>query len=60
MVKAFVQVQNTLARVLRRDGGATAVEYGMIVALIATAIAAAIFTVGGDIKTTFQNLEGDL
>ena len=59
MVKALVQVQNALARVLRRDGGATAVEYGMIVVLIATVIAGAIFTVGGELKTIFTNIQGD-
>ena len=41
MLKFFVSLQNFLAQPLRRDDrGATAVEYGLIVALIAAAIVA--------------------
>ena len=42
MLKFFVFLQNFLAEPLRRDTGATAVEYGMIVALIAVAIVAVV------------------
>ncbi len=37
-----------------RDRGATAVEYGLIVAAIAAVIVAIVFTLGGQIQTAFQ------
>jgi len=60
MLKPFVYVQSTLAEVLRRDRGATAVEYGMIVALIAAIIAATVLAMGNKIAGTFNNIVGDL
>ena len=42
---------------LRDEGrGATAVEYGMLVALIAAVIVALIVTLGTDIKAAFQSV----
>ena len=39
MLRYFVYVQNTLAAAVQRDDrGATAVEYGLMVALIVTAV----------------------
>jgi len=35
------------------ESGASAVEYGLLVALIAVAIIGAVTTLGGSIKTTF-------
>lgn len=37
------------------DEGATAVEYGLLVALIAGAIVTVVFTLGGDLKSLFSN-----
>ena len=52
MLKTYVYLQNFLAQPLRRDDrGATAVEYGLIVALIAAAIAGILLTLGGTIRT---------
>jgi pilus assembly protein Flp/PilA len=38
------------------DRGATAVEYGLIIALIAAVIAAAVATLGGTLSTLFTNV----
>jgi pilus assembly protein Flp/PilA len=39
-----------------REKGATAVEYALIVALIAVAIILTVTALGGGIKTAFQNI----
>jgi len=44
----------------RGDGGATAVEYGMIVALIAAVIVVTVGILGGQINTAFQTITGAL
>ena len=41
-------------RLLRDEAGATAIEYGVIVALIAVAILATVGTIGGQIHATFS------
>jgi pilus assembly protein Flp/PilA len=59
MLKSYVFLQNLLTQPLRRDDrGATAVEYGLIVALIAAASATILFTLGGTIRTWFTNING--
>jgi pilus assembly protein Flp/PilA len=45
---------------LRDDSGATAIEYGLIAALIAVAIIAGATSVGGSLSTTFTNVAGAL
>jgi Flp pilus assembly pilin Flp len=40
------------------EAGATAVEYGLVVALIAGAIVAAVFVFGFDVLALFQSVEG--
>ncbi|HEY7429749.1 MAG TPA: Flp family type IVb pilin [Streptosporangiaceae bacterium] len=55
MLKLLVFVQNFLAEPVRRDDrGATAVEYGLIVTLIAVAIIAVVTTLGTNIRNEFQ------
>jgi pilus assembly protein Flp/PilA len=44
------------ARLTLRDRGATAVEYGLMVALIAAIIAATVFALGGNLDTMFNNV----
>ena len=46
----------------RRDEekGATAVEYGLLVALIAAVIIGVVALLGGELKTTFESIQGDL
>jgi pilus assembly protein Flp/PilA len=42
------------------ERGATAVEYGMLVALIAAVIVAIVATLGGKIETAFETVSGKL
>lgn len=61
MVQLLMCVQNVLApRLPKTDRGATAVEYGLIVALIAAAIAAILLTLGGDLTKVFTTITTDL
>ena len=45
---------------LHDDSGATAIEYGLIAALISVAIIAAVTSVGTHLTTTFNTIAGDL
>ncbi|WP_223263002.1 Flp family type IVb pilin [Arthrobacter sp. NamB2] len=45
---------NVLPRLVRKEDGATAVEYGIMVALIAVVIIAAVTLLGGGLKTSFE------
>jgi pilus assembly protein Flp/PilA len=60
MLKLYVSLQNFLAQPLRRDRGATAVEYGLMVALIAAVVAGVVATLGTTVKNTFSNVIGSL
>jgi pilus assembly protein Flp/PilA len=40
----------------RKDRGATAVEYGLLVGLIAVVIIVAVTALGGELKTMFDNV----
>ena len=42
------------------ERGAAAVEYGILVALIAVAIIVAVATLGGKVKCTFDNVSSNL
>ena len=47
----------TWAKAFWRDNaGVTAIEYGLIAALIAVVIAAAVFSVGSDVKSVFTRV----
>ncbi|HWF77753.1 MAG TPA: Flp family type IVb pilin [Caulobacteraceae bacterium] len=43
------------ARLMRDESGATAIEYGLIVALIAVVIIGAVTTLGGNLNTTLSS-----
>jgi pilus assembly protein Flp/PilA len=61
MLKLYVSLQNFLSQPLRRDDrGATAVEYGLMVALIAAAIVAIVTTVGTNLTTEFGKIANAL
>jgi pilus assembly protein Flp/PilA len=45
---------------LRDDQGATAIEYGLIAALIAVAIITAVGTVGSNLTSTFNSVASAL
>jgi pilus assembly protein Flp/PilA len=50
----------TFSTFLRDDSGATAIEYGLIAALIAVVIIAAATLVGTNLSTTFNNVATNL
>ena len=61
MLKSYVIVQNYLAGLLNRDDrGATAVEYGLNVALIAAVIVAIVFTLGQQNLAAFTTVSNRL
>jgi len=47
-------------RLLRDDSGATAIEYGLIAALIAVAAVTVLGTVGTNLTSTFSNVASNL
>jgi pilus assembly protein Flp/PilA len=49
-----------MIRALRETRGATAIEYGLIAALIAVAAAGAMGTLGNQLKTTFGNVKSKM
>jgi len=46
----------TLRSFLKDESGATAIEYGLIAALISVVIIGVIATLGGQLQTTFQSV----
>jgi len=46
-----------LKKFLKNEDGATAIEYGLIAALIAVVIIAAVSALGTEISTTFTNID---
>jgi len=52
-------VQSCIA-VLQDDWGVTAIEYGLIAALISVAIVTVLSTVGTNLSSTFSTIAGDL
>ena len=49
-----------LKRLLRDDSGATAIEYGLIAALIAVAAVTVLGTVGTNLTSVFTTVANDL
>jgi len=45
-----------IVRFIRDEEGAAAVEYGLLVALIALAVSAVMITLGGNLKTVFTKI----
>jgi len=61
MLNVIVSLQNYLSAALRRDDrGATAVEYGLLVALIAAVIVGIVATLGTQISTAFATISAAL
>jgi pilus assembly protein Flp/PilA len=50
----------TLLKLFRDESGATAIEYGLIAALIAVVIVTALTTVGTNLKNTFNTVSTNL
>jgi pilus assembly protein Flp/PilA len=59
MLRHFVKFQNKVAQ-LRDERGATAVEYGLMVALIAVVIIVAVAALGGKLSDLFNGVSGSL
>ena len=53
MLTQMIKFQNKLAQI-RDDRGATAVEYGLMVALIAVVIIIAVTALGGNLSSIFN------
>jgi len=51
---------NLIGRLVRDDSGATAIEYGLIVALIAVVIITAVATLGGHLTNAFNDINTGL
>ena len=49
-----------VSRFLKDESGATAIEYGLIAALIAVALVAAMSFLGDGLKTSFENIQEQL
>jgi pilus assembly protein Flp/PilA len=49
-------MKNFVARFLKDESGATAIEYGLIAALIGVGIITAATTLGGEISATFEDV----
>ncbi|HSG33293.1 MAG TPA: Flp family type IVb pilin [Sphingomonadaceae bacterium] len=47
-------------KLLRDEAGATAIEYGLIAALIAVAAITAMQSLGNELNTTFSTVSGEL
>jgi pilus assembly protein Flp/PilA len=57
---AFMSATLFQATESREEKGATAVEYGLLVALIAAAIVAVVATLGGNITDAFSTINSKL
>jgi pilus assembly protein Flp/PilA len=53
-------MRSFIERFMRDDSGATAIEYGLIAALIAVAIITAVGTVGSNLTSTFSAVASNL
>jgi pilus assembly protein Flp/PilA len=51
---------NLISRFVRDESGATAIEYGLIAALVAVVIITGVTAVGTKLSTTFVTLSGKL
>jgi pilus assembly protein Flp/PilA len=56
----FAFFSNAASRIRRDEKGATAVEYGIMVALIAVVIIIAVTALGGTVKNTFSQVQCSL
>ena len=53
-------MNNLLSSFVQDESGATAIEYGLIAALIAVAIISAVTSVGDKLSSTFTTVSGNL
>jgi pilus assembly protein Flp/PilA len=60
MTRRLLALQIRARQAMDRDTGATAVEYGLLVALIAAVIVGIVTTLGTQIQTAFQTVSDAL
>ena len=60
MLKLITRAQARLNSIRSEEQGATAVEYGLIVALIAAVIVGTVVVLGGQIDEAFQTVSDEL
>jgi pilus assembly protein Flp/PilA len=53
-------MKTLIARFMKDESGATAIEYGLIAALISVAIIGGATAIGGSLDTTFESISDDL
>lgn len=53
-------MRNFITRFAKDESGATAIEYGLIAALIAVAIIGAVGLLGGKLKGTFESVKSGM
>jgi pilus assembly protein Flp/PilA len=53
-------MHKSISRFLREESGATAIEYGLIAALVAVVLITALTTLGTSLSTTFSSVAGNL
>ena len=58
MLRHYVKVSETIRKFKASLSGATAIEYGLIAALIAVVIIGAITLVGGNLSAMFNTVAG--
>lgn len=57
LIGMYVEIKTRIAE-LRNERGASAVEYGLLVALIAVIIIAAVTLLGGNLRDVFNDVAG--
>ena len=60
MIEAIEYVRIRLRGMAKTERGASAVEYGLLVSLIAIAIIAAVFLLGGKLSAVFEKTNNSL
>jgi pilus assembly protein Flp/PilA len=58
--KEIKQMSKFINRFAKDESGATAIEYGLIAALISVAIVGALTALGGKLGTTFNNVAASM
>lgn len=53
-------MKKLFARFVKEEGGATAIEYGLIAALISVVMVSVLVTLGPEIKNTFSDVQSNL
>ena len=53
-------MKNVIARFVKDQSGATAIEYGLIAALVSIAIIGALTTLGTKLSSNFNNISSQL